>query len=121
MERLILLLFGLLAISILADSTKMVQLGGNDGLAVLESMANVSSNLTVANNTTINLSRSSNLTLLGGENASSWWENLSRSDENASTNLSSWGSVPRRSPGPPSASEVRDAKMAKIIRDNHLA
>ncbi|NPV63003.1 MAG: hypothetical protein HPY61_10335 [Methanotrichaceae archaeon] len=121
MERLLLLLFALLAISILADSTKIAQLGGNDGLELLESMANISSNLTEANNTTINLSTSSNLTLLGGENASVWWENMSRSDENASTNLSSWGSVPRQPPGPPSASEVRDARMAKIIRDNHLA
>jgi hypothetical protein len=116
MERLILLLFALLAIAILADS-EMAQLSGNEGLALLESLANVSSNLTEANNTTINLSHSSNLTELGGENVSDWWKNLSQSSDN----LTSWGSEPRRSPGPPSESDIRTARMAKIIRDNHLA
>jgi hypothetical protein len=68
-------------------------------------------------NTTINLSHSSNLTELGGENVSDWWKNLSQSSDN----LTSWGSEPRRSPGPPSESDIRTARMAKIIRDNHLA
>jgi len=123
MKYLLPLLFALLALAILAESEMTAQLSGKDGLAALKSLANVSTNL--SNNTTLNLSATPGFAQLGGEQGLEWWTNLTNesmnlSDHNGSNNLSSWGSPLRPPPGPPSASGVRSARMAQVIRNNHI-
>jgi hypothetical protein len=127
MRRLILLLFILITAALLAQSKTSVSLGGTDGMSLLKSMANVTSNLTETNNTTINLSHSPLSAQLSGNDGAELYVNLtndsinSTKEGNMSDPLSTWGSKPRDPPPPPSAAAIKNAKFNKIIRDNHIA
>jgi hypothetical protein len=108
-----LLLFILLATGILADSLKAVPLSGNDGIALLKGLTNNSENMT-ANNSTINLSRSTTSVLLSGNNGTTLLKNLSISPANLS-----FGSTPRTPPPPPIV-DYKAAELYTILRQNHV-
>jgi hypothetical protein len=127
MKRLILLLFILIAAALLAQSKTSVSLGGTDGMSLLKSMANVTSNLTGTNNTTINLSHIPLSAQLSGIDGAELLDNLTNGSPNLASanytdgNLSTWGSKPRTPPPPPSAASIKNARFTKVIRDNHIA
>ncbi len=137
MGRLTLLLIILVAAALLASCKTTVPIGGAEGLSLLKSMANITSNLTEdnkaganltsANNTTINLSHAPLSAELSGTDGEEVLDGLIKASPNLTgTNytegdLSTWGSKPRDSPPPPSAAAYKLAKFIKIIRDNHIA
>jgi hypothetical protein len=126
MKRLILILFILIAAALLAESRSSVPLGGADGMSLLKSMANVTSNLTENltgnNNTTINLSRASSSAELSGTDGEDLLSNLTNGSSNDTKDgLSTWGSRPRSPPPAPSAASMKNARLIQVIRDNHIA
>lgn len=128
MRRLILLLFLLLTMAILGHSRESIQLSGNGGITLLSDMTNGSINYTEINNTTVNLSGTSSSAQLSGVegldlamNLTNNSFNLDGTDNSTAGNLTTWGSQPRDPPPPPSAEDMKNAKLIKIIRDNHIA
>ncbi len=123
MRRLILLLFILIAFAILAQSKTSVPLSGAGGISLLKSMANVTSDLTENNNTTLNLSRIPSSAELSGIEGTELLSNLTNGSSNLSGrnrtdgNLSTWGSKPRDPPPPP---DLKNVQLYQVIRDNHL-
>ncbi len=128
MRRLILLLLLLLAMAALSHGRMSFQLSGNDGISLLSNLTNGSINYSETNNTTANLSGIPSSAQLSGVDGLELAMNLTNSafnldgaDNSTAGNLSTWGSVPRNPPPPPSAEMMKDAKFIKIIRDNHIA
>jgi hypothetical protein len=123
MKRLMLLIFMLTAMAVLTHGQPMTQLSGSDGMALLKSMANVSSNLTEMNNSTINLSRIPTSVQVGGNDSIEQWENMTydaqNSSGNATGNLSTWGSQPKAPPPLPSKADMDRARIAGILKINH--
>lgn len=110
MRLVMLLLFILLAITILANSRTPAQLSGTSGTALLNDLTNNSENFSLANNTTANLSNSMMMVPLSGANGTALLTNLTNNPANLS-----WGSKPRTPPRPPSYAE---ALYAQVIHDN---
>lgn len=114
--------------AILGHSRESIQLSGNDGITLLSNLTNSSINSTEINNTTVNLSGTPSSAELSGiegldlaMNLTNNSLNLDGIDNSTAGNLTTWGSVPRSPPPPPSAEMMKDAKLIKIIRDNHIA
>ncbi len=128
MRRLMLLLLLLLAMAFLGHGRVSFQLSGNDGISLLSDLTNGSINYTDVNNTTANLSGIPSSAQLSGVDGLELAMNLTNSSFNldgannsTAGNLTTWGSVPRDPPPPPSGEMMKDAKFIKIIRDNHIA
>jgi hypothetical protein len=120
MKQLMVPLLTLLTMAALTHGQLSAQLSGSDGMALLKSMANVSSNLTEMNNSTINLSSIPTSIQVGGNDSTEQWQNLTYDELNSSAgNLSSWGSEPRTPPPPPSRADMDKARIAGILRINH--
>ncbi len=130
MRRLMLTIFILLAMAVLSHSQALTQLSGIGGLSLLENLTNISVNVTETNNTTVNLSLIPESTIpksaqLSGVDGTVLLENLtgnsSMGANNTTGNLDSWGSKPRDPPLGPSLQDIKDAKLNRVIRDNHIA
>ena len=118
MSRMVLvLLFLLLAMAALAECRKPAKIGGNDGEALLKSLTNNSTNLTWDSGA-INLTQNGTAVSIGGNDGTKLLENIITNASNT-TNLSSWGSTPPKSPLPPEYN-YKDAQMIAVIRMNHL-
>lgn len=129
MRRLMLTIFILLAMAVLSHSLALTQLSGVGGVSLLENLTNTSMNSTEANNT-VNLSLIPESTIpksaqLSGADGTILLENLtgnsSMGANNTTGNLDSWGSKPRDPPLGPSLQDIKDAKLNRVIRDNHIA
>lgn len=116
MRRIVLLLLLLLALATLAEGRKPTEIGGSDGKALLKSLTNNSTNLTWADGA-INLTQNGASISLGGTDGTQLLDNITSA--NNTTNLSAWGSTPRKSPPPPKYN-YKEAKMIAVIRQNHL-
>lgn len=130
MRRLMLTIFILLAMAVLSHSQALTQLSGIGGVSLLENLTNISVNATETNNTTVNLSLIPESTIpksaqLSGADGTVLLENLtgnsSMGANNTTGNLDSWGSKPRDPPLGPSLQDIKDARLIKVIRDNHIA
>jgi hypothetical protein len=132
MRRLMLTIFILLAIAVLSHSQALTQLSGVDGVSLLENLTNTSVNMTEINNTTVNLSLIPESAIpksaqLSGADGTVLLENLTGNSSslmganNSTGNLDSWGSKPRDPPLGPSLQDIKDAKLKRVIRDNHIA
>lgn len=120
MRRLILILWFLLAIDLTHGSEPIAELGGIQGNSLLRSLANNTTSNAIGLATSGNVI---NLSQLGGE-GSTIFESLTSnsSNRNNSTNsdLSSWGSTPRKAPLPPVMNyDPKLAKTIAILRANH--
>ncbi len=114
--------------AILGHSRVSIQLSGNDGITLLSDLTNGSINNTDINNTTVNLSGAPSSAQLSGleglelaGNLTNNSFNLDGTDNSTAGNLTTWGSQPRNPPPGPSAEDMKNAKLIKIIRDNHIA
>lgn len=116
MRRIVLLLLLLLAMASLAECRKPTEIGGNDGMTLLKSLTNNSTNLTWDSGA-INLTQNGTAVTIGGDDGTKLLENITNSSN--ATNLSTWGSVPRKSPPPPEI-DYKEAQMIAVIRQNHL-
>ncbi|HUI39471.1 MAG TPA: hypothetical protein VLY86_00920 [Methanothrix sp.] len=117
MSRMVLvLLLLLLAMAALAECRKPAKIGGNDGEALLKSLTNNSTNLTWDGGA-INLTQTGTAVPIGGTDGTKLLENITNASN--TTNLSSWGSTPPKSPLPPEIN-YKDAQMIAVIRMNHL-
>lgn len=116
MRRIVLLLLLLLALAALAQGRTPAQIGGSDGMKLLKGLTNNSTNLTWDSGA-INLTQNGTSVSLGGSDGTQLLDNITSA--NNTTNLSAWGSTPRKSPPPPKYN-YRDAKMIEVIRQNHL-
>lgn len=128
MKQVILILAVMIALIFLAQSKPFVNLGGKDGNLLLGVLTNNStgnsSDLAVANSTTLNHSYNTTMKLGGDEgilllgsleNSSIY----SEGERNASGNLSDWGSKPRTPPPPPKY-DYKSAQSYEVKRMNHL-
>lgn len=132
MRRLMLTIFILLAMAVLSHSQALTQLSGVGGLSLLENLTNTSVNVTETNNnTTVNLSLIPESSLpksaqLSGASGTVLLENLTGNSSsimganNTTGGLDSWGSKPRDPPPGPSLQDIKDAKLKRVIRDNHI-
>jgi hypothetical protein len=117
MSRIVLLLLLLLlAMAVLAECRKPTEIGGNDGMTLLKSLTNNSTNLTW-DSKAFNLTQNGTAVSIGGTDGTQLLENITNSSN--ATNLSTWGSVPRKSPPPPEY-DYKEAQMIAVIRQNHL-
>ncbi len=115
----------LLAIAGLANGEALVRLGGSDGASLLNDLTNNSTNLSSPNSTMFNLTHSAKTVQLGGNSSLALLEDLTNGSSsqkganNATDDLSSWGSKPRAPPPPPTY-DPKAAQLYEILRQNHL-
>lgn len=109
MRRTILIIAVLVALVLLTQSKSSVNLGGKEGNLIFSKLSNNSSA-----NSSLNLSSNSSVLSLGGEDGTSLLQEV----ENASKNLSDWGSAPPKAPKAP----TYDPKLQNtidILKANH--
>jgi len=106
---LLLALLVLCALLMAAESKKTVALGGGEGSVLL---GQISNNSTA--NSSINISKNASGVSLGGAEGSAQFRDL----ENASKNLSDWGSEPPQAPAAPNY-DARAAQTYYVLRLNH--
>jgi hypothetical protein len=109
MRRTILIIAVLAALVFLTQSKSLVDLGGKEGNLIFGKLSNNSTS-----NSSLNLSRNSSVLSLGGDDGSSMLQDL----ENASKNLSDWGSAPPKAPGAPNY-DPKLEKTISVLRANH--
>ena len=129
MKRAILILAALLALILFAQCRSLINVGGMDGDLLLGGLTNNStintSNFTVSNNTTIDLSHKATSMKVGGDDGAVLLKDLTNGSSNAtdgrnnSSNLSEWGSRPRPAPLP-GKYDYQSAQMNSVIRMNHV-
>jgi len=122
MRRLIFILWALLAINLIHCSEPIVELSGIQGNSLLRALANNTTSNATSPATSDNVI---NLSQLGGE-GSTIFENLTsnsslnRTANSSSSDLSSWGSTPRKAPLPPTVNyDPKRANTIAILRANH--
>jgi hypothetical protein len=108
-------------ISLLVISHASVNLSGDDGMALLKDLTNISMNIKLLNNTTANLSDIQTSVQLSGANGTALLVNLTNSSSNPiranrTGNLTDWGSEPHV---PPLPSSNVDRKLIEVLRLNH--
>lgn len=99
----------LFALLVAAESRPTVSLGGSDGSVLLNQLTNNSTA-----NSSINISKNASGASLGGMDGAAQFQNL----ENASKNLSDWGSQPPAAPASPGY-DARAAQTYYVLRLNH--
>ncbi|MDD4650835.1 MAG: hypothetical protein PHQ34_01260 [Methanothrix sp.] len=109
MRRTILIIAVLVALVFLTQSKSLVDLGGKEGNLIFGKLSNNSTA-----NSSLNLSRNSSVLSLGGDGGSSMLQDL----ENASKNLSDWGSAPPKAPGAPTYDPKLENTIS-VLRANH--
>lgn len=129
MKRAILILAVLLALIFFAQSRSPVNIGGSDGNVLMRGLTNNStsnsSNITTANNTTIDLTHNTTSMMVGGDAGTTLLKDLTNdssnfiNERNTSMNLSDWGSKPRPAPLP-GKYDYKTARMNAVIRMNHV-
>ncbi|OPY54194.1 MAG: hypothetical protein A4E48_00381 [Methanosaeta sp. PtaU1.Bin060] len=112
----LLLLLLLLAMAALAECRRPAKIDGSDGEALLKGLTNNSTNLTW-DGKAVNLTQNGTAVTIGGTDGTMLLENITRASN--TTNLSCWGSVPRKTPPPPEY-DYKEAQMISVIRQNHL-
>jgi len=106
---LLLALLVLCAMLMAVESKKAVTLGGSEGSVLL---GQISNNSTA--NSSINISKNAAGVSLGGAEGAAQFRNL----ENASKNLSDWGSEPPQAPAAPNY-DARAVQTYYVLRLNH--